>query len=110
MVVKFWLEDYTELFRNITILPNGLMTEEERLNALTRLILVIAVLLLIFRIGSWLYFLLFGIVLVIILYYYNKHHYHQSKSVLIENYRCPKHPKLPPTSKFKFKFKPRSLY
>ena len=42
---KFWTQDPTVLFRNFAIVPNAKMTEAERFNAMTRLILIIALIL-----------------------------------------------------------------
>lgn len=66
---KFWLEDITVLTNRWDILPNCEMTDNERLNATTRLILIIALILLIFRIAKWWLFLILGIVAVVILWY-----------------------------------------
>ncbi len=68
---KFWLENLSDLFRQVTILPNAEMTEEERLNAMTRLVIIISIVLLLFGYGSWILFLVLGVVLVIVLYYAN---------------------------------------
>lgn len=100
MGVKFWLEDCAELFRNPIIFSNCAMTEIERLNALTRLIIIIALLLFIFKIGSWLTFLILGLILIIIMYYSNSN----KSEKLIENYRCPKRKQLI-NKKIKFKHK-----
>lgn len=77
---QFWIEDYRVLFQSPTIIPTSQMSEIQRLNTLTRLIILIAIILAILRIGNWLLFLILGLVLVIILYYAQKPR---------ENYRCP---------------------
>jgi hypothetical protein len=79
---KFWLEDPSALFQQLTIIPNCGMTEAERLNAMTRLILVITLILYLLHFGSWLLFLILGLLLVIFLYYINK------RSGRIDHYRC----------------------
>ena len=84
-IEKFWLQDWSVLFRNYTILPECGMQNAERLNAMTRLIFVIAIILAIIGVGSWLLFLILGLVLVVILWYSCER---KSK---IENYRCRSH-------------------
>lgn len=81
---KFWLEDPSALFQSLTLIPQCDMSIPERLNALTRLILVITLILFFLRLCWWL-FLLLGIIMVIILYliYYNQ-------KPVTENYTCPK--------------------
>lgn len=96
---KFWLEDITDLFRQVTILPNSDMTEEERLNTMTRLVIIISIILLLFGIGSWLLFLVLGVVLVIVLYYANvkskppdsPSDEEESSDEVTENYVCNNH-------------------
>jgi len=81
-IEKFWLQDWRALFQNYTILPECGMQNSERLNTMTRLIFVIAIILAIIGIGSWLLFLILGLILVVILWYSCER---KSK---IENYRC----------------------
>lgn len=69
---NFWLEDWRSLFNTYTLLPTYEMSEAERLNAITRLIIVIAIILAIMRVGSWILFLILGIILIIILWYIQK--------------------------------------
>lgn len=66
---RFWIEDYRVLFQSSSILPTAQMSEIQRLNTLTRLILLIAIFLALFRLGNWILFLVLGLGLVIILYY-----------------------------------------
>ena len=86
---RFWLEDLSSLFHNTTFLPSSTMTEAERLNTLTRLVLIITLILFIFRVGSWYLFLIFGLITVIILYF-NNHIYNSTtpSPPIIESYRC----------------------
>lgn len=79
---KFWLEDWSALFQNFDILPECGMQNAERLNTMTRLIFVIAIILAIVGVGSWLLFLILGLILVVILWY------NSERKSKIENYRC----------------------
>ena len=86
---KFWVQDPTILFRNFAIVPNARMTEAERFNAMTRLILIIALILFFIPVASWLVFLLCGAILLAVLY-------SATRSSKIENYRYEIHPKTHP--------------
>lgn len=67
---KFWIEDISELFRNPSkILPLPSMTKDEKLNALTRLVLLVTVVLYFAEFKKWLYFLLFSLLIIIVLKY-----------------------------------------
>ena len=83
---RFWLEEPICLFRNATLIPVCGMTAAARLNALTRLIIVITLILWLACIGQWWLFLLLGLLLVLILYYLD--HQAVSNNVLVENYVC----------------------
>lgn len=63
----FWLQKPCALFENLEILPCGDMSKEEKLNALTRLIILISLVLFVSEVKWWLQFLVLGIVFVIIL-------------------------------------------
>jgi hypothetical protein len=92
---QFWLEDYRVLFQSPTFLPTNQMTEVQRLNTLTRLILLIAIILAIFHLGNWLLFLLLGLGLVILLYYAQRSPATPSSGPVesrTEHYRCPRRP------------------
>lgn len=67
----FWIDDPTILFRRPRIIPNMNMTEYERLNAITSLIIIITIILWILKLGSWIIFLIFGFSLVIMLYIFS---------------------------------------
>lgn len=81
---RFWLEEPASLFKRLSLLPHCGMTDCERLNAMTRLIIVIAVILFIIPLASWWLFLILGIILIVGLYYMSR----TPKPNIIENYRC----------------------
>lgn len=82
---KFWLEEPLSLFRNTSIIPQCGTSAASRLNALTRLIILITILLFFFGFGCWWLFLLLGLLLVIVLYYLD---YQTTYQPLVENYVC----------------------
>lgn len=82
---RFWLEEPISLFYSANLIPQCTMTVAERLNALTRLILVITLILYLFCLGQWWLFLILGILLVIVLYYLSKG---DSTGTTIEHYIC----------------------
>lgn len=81
---KFWLESPNSLYSKLSIFPHCGMTDCERLNAMTRLIVVIAVILFFIPLASWWLFLILGILLILGLYYISR----TPKPNIIENYRC----------------------
>ncbi len=103
--MKFWLEDPTVLFRNFQILPTIMMTQTERLNALTRLIIIITILLFLLKISYWFIFLFLGITIVIGLYHHSQQ-IQNEKGKKEEFYNCPS-PRIKKISKRKIKFKRR---
>lgn len=66
---KFWLEHPASLFSNFDILPERSMCANAKLNAATRLVLIISIVLLFSKINDWYMFLLAGISLVLFLKY-----------------------------------------
>ena len=101
---KFWLENLGSLFSSIQIVPLNSMSLEEQLNAMTRLILFIFVIQLLFDFKYAIPFLIISSVFIIILYYIQKRtmqrcqeNYKEEQvysmderpSVVRENYRAP---------------------
>ena len=68
-VVKFWVEDPCVLFRTLEVLPTREMTKEQKLNALTRLVVLVALGMYFLQYDSWFLFLVLGILLLIGLNY-----------------------------------------
>lgn len=67
--INFWLEDPTVLFQVTDIIPNNNMTNIERLNAMTRVIIIIAAIMFVVKFPLWWMFLVIGVITVIILWY-----------------------------------------
>lgn len=61
---KFWLEDPSVLFTNLEVVPKKDMTQNEKLNAMTRLIVVVSLVLLVMNKPWWVTFLIVGVVAV----------------------------------------------
>lgn len=62
---KIWFESPRFILSDINLIPNESQTFDEKLNALTRLIIVISVILLLFKCKNWYLFLIFGLIIVI---------------------------------------------
>ena len=72
---KFWLDDVSALFVTpYMILPSSRMTRNEKLNALTRLSIVAAVVMYFFDSEYWLMFLLLAIFLIVLIKFFDKRH------------------------------------
>lgn len=63
----FWLNDPAVLIRKLDVMPNQKMTNAERLNALTRLLLVVTVILFIAGYEHALTILILGVILILVL-------------------------------------------
>jgi len=63
----FWLDDPFVLFRNLEFIPNKHMTQAERLNALTRLLIIITIGLYMYDMESYKTVLIVGILLILLL-------------------------------------------
>lgn len=62
---KFWLDDPKSLFNSLDVIPNDAMTIPEKLNALTRLLIIVTIGLYIVGYTQAPYILLFGLLLII---------------------------------------------
>ena len=69
MSEKFWLEDPAALFSSFSILPQDGMTQNQKLNALTRLSLILSLILFGCGCGYAIYFLIGSLVVIVILKY-----------------------------------------
>lgn len=67
--MSFWTSNPVKLFEDINVIPNENQPYDQRMNTLTRLILLIAIVLYLFKVNGSLQFLIIGIVIIIILYY-----------------------------------------
>jgi len=81
---KFWVENPSELFCNIDIIPKNGDKLYKQMNAFTRLICLISLVLLIFKPKLSLIFFILSLLFIIILYYIQKN---MMKKSTIENYK-----------------------
>lgn len=66
---KFWVEDPCVLLSNLRVFPMREMTRDEKLNALTRLALLITLVMYAMEYKQWINFLLISLLVVVILKY-----------------------------------------
>ena len=67
---KFWVEDPCILFTDMAVFPVKNMTKSEKLNALTRLAIIIAIIMYFMKYDNWFVFLALSILIIIIINYY----------------------------------------
>lgn len=82
---KFWLENPSSLFNSVNPFPNRAMTKNQRLNALTRFVLLVSLFLIIADFKHWLFFLLISLLVIIFIYVFTSP---ENPINLIENYTC----------------------
>lgn len=84
---KFWLENISNLLCKFQIIPTKNMNIETKMNSITRLVIIIYILLILFSHNKYnaLYFLLISLIFIIILYYIQKKDMENFK----ENYEQP---------------------
>jgi hypothetical protein len=82
---KFWLENLGALFSSIQVVPHGNMNLAEQLNAITRLVLIIGVIMWLFNFRYGLHFLIISLVFIIIIYYIQRNTMQRCQ----ENYELP---------------------
>lgn len=66
---KFWVDDVCALYSSMDILPRKDMSNDEKLNALSRLVLVISIVLYFVGKSWWITFLLVGFAVILIMKY-----------------------------------------
>uniref|UniRef100_A0A6C0ELE4 Minor capsid protein P9 transmembrane helices domain-containing protein n=1 Tax=viral metagenome TaxID=1070528 RepID=A0A6C0ELE4_9ZZZZ len=66
---KFWLENLGALFSSIQVVPTHTMNLAQQLNSITRLLLIVFIIMLLFNFKYSVHFLVISIVFIIIIYY-----------------------------------------
>ena len=66
---KFWVEDPCILIKDLHIFPTAEMTRDEKLNALTRLSIIIAIIMYVMGYRQWFTFLILAFLIVVLLKY-----------------------------------------
>ena len=84
----FWAHQPSNLISSATVIPNREMCDEELLNTITRLVIVIALVLVLFRVNRWWLFLILGLLLVVILWYTMGKR--DDPPDRVEHFRCPR--------------------
>ena len=69
---KFWVEDPCILFLDPVFFPSNNQTREQKLNALTRLVIVVTVIMYISEYDNWLLFLVVALLVIILIQYISK--------------------------------------
>jgi hypothetical protein len=64
---NFWADDPCVLFTNIKLLPMASMTHDEKLNVLTRLVIIASVVFYFMKYEFWFNFLLLGLLLIVLI-------------------------------------------
>lgn len=78
---EFWIDDPKKLFQTWEIVPNDAMSEGERLNAMSRVIIIVSVIMLFARFPAWWIFLLLGLLVVVVLWYTIKGRVERDKQI-----------------------------
>lgn len=65
----FWFENPSTLLRNFDVMPQSDMNDAERLNAMTRMVIIIAIIMFVAQFQLWWLFLALGLITVIALWY-----------------------------------------
>lgn len=68
MTTKFWLDDPCILVTDLAILPTQKMSKAEKLNALTRLVIIVGLCMYFAKYRQWATFIVCGVLLIILLY------------------------------------------
>lgn len=76
-VTPFWINDPRALFSSTDLVSRDNMTNAERLNALTRVIVIISIIMFLVRFPLWWLFLLIGLIFVIILFYMEQRYWNK---------------------------------
>ena len=69
---KCWLDDPSLLFKGQEIFPTNTMTEGERLNTVTRLVIVVTIIIYAYKCTLWWIFLCISLMLIVGIWIYNK--------------------------------------
>lgn len=86
----FWAEDPCVLFQNFTIFPTAQMSREQKLNTISRLVIVISIVMFAFGYQNWLNFILAAFLIIFLINY-------MGRGILPENINIQEHFTVPPT-------------
>lgn len=92
---KCWLDDPSLLFKGQEIFPTDTMTEGERLNTLTRLVIVVSIIFYMYKWTLWWVFLCVSLIFIVGIWIYNKNNIPQ-KNIQKAYFRPPLEPIIKP--------------
>jgi hypothetical protein len=75
---KVWIEDLCSIFNKRDIIPNVTMTKNEKINTITRLVILVFILMVITKYPYSITFLLLSLIIILILYFINTKEYYSS--------------------------------
>lgn len=78
---KFWVEDPCILFTDMALFPTKNMTKAEKLNALTRLVIIIAIIMYVMKYEHWFTFLVISVIVIIVLNYSSRPENFEKKEI-----------------------------
>lgn len=81
----FWAKDPCVLFQNFAIFPTPDMTKNEKLNALTRLAIMVSIIMYFMEYQHWFIFLVLSLLVIVILAYASDPETFATKSMISEN-------------------------
>lgn len=84
---KFWLEDLSILLKEPSIIPTSCMSRTQKLNSLSRLVIVISVGMYFMEYKDWLKFLLISLAIIIVIYISTRDKNDSNQPKNIENYQ-----------------------
>jgi len=70
-MTKFWIDDWCSLFSDFSMLPTNQMSLNEKLNALTRLVIVLSIVMYFMEYEYWLCFLTLSILIIFLIKYFD---------------------------------------
>jgi uncharacterized protein DUF5762 len=68
---KFWIDEPCSLFKSANVFPSNGLTKDQKLNALTRLALGIAIILYFLEYEYWLIFLILALLIIVLFHFIN---------------------------------------
>ncbi len=70
-MTKFWIDDWCALFSDFSLLPTNSMSLNEKLNALTRLVIVLSIVMYFMKYEYWLCFLILSVLIIFLIKYFD---------------------------------------
>lgn len=103
---KFWIYDPSVIFQTLEIVPSDDMNNDEKFNAMTRIIIVITIILYLMKFSFWWLFLVLSLIVIIVLFFIFKNNEKNVKQ--IEFLRPPRKSIITPINKSNINIVPKS--